>query len=221
MLHAALDTSVGSSFAVADGATVLFNTYLPAPARDSDRELAPWIIGQLAANHLQLADIRRWTVGVGPGSFSGLRFGIAFLKGIVAVTGAELRGVPSSQALADVAAAHASSANRIGVLHDARCSQVILTVYERKTDAPTPKLVTEPTILLPEQLQQPEYVCDAWTTVQPELLPSLPKRMAEAMFIQPFPDASRLLQALDGDVACEPIYVRPPVFVSPQPIRTP
>ncbi len=220
MLHAALDTSIGNSFAVANGSTILFNAYLPAPARDSDRELAPWLIAQLAEHNMQLADIRRWTVGVGPGSFSRLRFGIAFLKGVVAVTGADLRGVPSSQALADAAAEHAGSANRIGVLHDARCNQVILTVYERKA-APTLKLVAEPAILLPEQLLLPEYICDAWTTVQPELLSALPKPIAEAMFVQPFPDASRFLQALDGDTACEPIYVRPPVFVSPQPIRKP
>ncbi|MGI6356668.1 MAG: tRNA (adenosine(37)-N6)-threonylcarbamoyltransferase complex dimerization subunit type 1 TsaB [Lentisphaerae bacterium] len=220
MLHAALDTSIGSSFAVADGSTILFNTHLQTPARDSDRELAPWLIGQLAEHNMQLADIRRWTIGIGPGSFSGLRFGIAFLKGVVAVTGAELRGVPSSQALADAAAEHAGSANRVGVLHDARCSQVILTVYERKA-ASTLKLVAEPAILQPEQLLLPEYACDAWTTAQPELLPSLPKRVAEATFVQPFPDASRLLQAQDGDAACEPVYVRPPVFVSPQPIRKP
>ena len=218
MLHAALDTSIGSSFAVADGPTVLFNTHLQVPARDSDRELAPWVIRQLAEHHWRLADIRRWTVGTGPGSFAGLRFGIAFLKGITAVTGADLRGVPSCQALANVAAEHAPGADRIGVLHDARCGQVILTIYERKAGA-TLDLLAEPAIFLPAQLLLPEHACDIWTTAQPELLPDLPARVAKATFVQPYPDASRLLQALGGDADCEPIYVRPPVFVSPQPVR--
>lgn len=220
MLHAALDTSLGSSFAVADGPETLFNVHLQAPPRDSDRVLAPWIIRQLAERNLKLADIRRWTVGTGPGSFAGLRFGIAFLKGIGAVTGAELRGVPSCQALADVAAEHAPGAGRIGVLHDARCGQVILTVYERSADA-TLKLVAEPAILTPAQLLLPDHACDGWTTAQPELLPSLPEHVAKATFVQPFPDASRLLHAPEGDSDCEPIYVRPPVFVNPQAVRTP
>ena len=187
---------------------------------DSDRELAPWILRQLAEHHLSLADIRRWTVGTGPGSFAGLRFGIAFLKGICAVTGAELRGVPSCQALADAAAEATTRPGRLGVLHDARCGQVIVTVYEHQ-DNRRPKQLTEPSVYTPAQLLQPQLTCDSWTTAQPELLAVLPKSVAGATLVLPFPDAARLLPGHDGDPSCEPIYVRPPVFVSPQPIKTP
>ena len=80
MIQAAIDTSLTCVFAVADGERILFKGSLDSASRDNDQKLPPWILEKLSECGLKLQDIRRWTVGIGPGSFAGLRSGIAFIK---------------------------------------------------------------------------------------------------------------------------------------------
>lgn len=77
-------------------------------------------------------DIELLCVGIGPGSFTGLRVGIATALGLARGSGAELTGVPSLDALA-IGAERAGSAgtprSTLAVL-DARREELFAALYE-------------------------------------------------------------------------------------------
>lgn len=55
------------------------------------------LLGELGATPLEVAGV---LVGLGPGSYTGLRIGVATALGLARGCGAALRGIPSSEALA-------------------------------------------------------------------------------------------------------------------------
>jgi tRNA threonylcarbamoyladenosine biosynthesis protein TsaB len=63
-------------------------------------QLLPLATGLLAAAGLTLADVQRVGVGVGPGSFTGLRIGVATARALAQATGAQLVAIPTLTALA-------------------------------------------------------------------------------------------------------------------------
>ena len=214
MIQAAIDTSLTCVFAVADGERILFKGSLDSASRDNDQKLPPWILEKLSECGLKLQNIHRWTVGIGPGSFAGLRSGIAFIKGICAVTGAELLGVPS--AVATAAAAQGVAADgRIGVLMDGRCGQVIFAPIRHG------KLDGEPIALDPEQLLEDGNACDAWITPQADLIPPLPEAVQSRLqVVTQLDPAVFLREDVEKLPSCEPLYVRQAVFVKPKEVKT-
>ncbi len=63
-------------------------------------QLLPLAHALLAEAGLRLADVQRIGVGVGPGTFTGLRIGVATARALAQGTGAQLAAIPTLTALA-------------------------------------------------------------------------------------------------------------------------
>jgi tRNA threonylcarbamoyladenosine biosynthesis protein TsaB len=92
-------------------------------------------------------------VSIGPGSFTGLRIGLAAAKAMAMATGKPLLGVPTLEALA-LACSGASDGRLVGVLLDARKKEVYAGFYRLDEDR-GPVQVAAPVVVPPgEVLQQ-------------------------------------------------------------------
>jgi tRNA threonylcarbamoyladenosine biosynthesis protein TsaB len=93
-------------------------------------ELAEGLLGEAG---LAWESLDRIAVGVGPGTFTGLRVGVSTARGLAQSLGAELVGVGSLEALAGPALA-ANPVAGVLALIDARRGEVFAAVYERGED---------------------------------------------------------------------------------------
>jgi len=82
----------------------------------------------LSDAELELDDVDGVAVSAGPGSFTGLRIGTAFAKGLAFAGGIPLIGVPTMEAHASLAACHAGTL--VCVANDARKGEVYAALFE-------------------------------------------------------------------------------------------
>ncbi len=151
----AFDTSSAiSAVAVCDGDRVLAQD--DSPAEDGGKHgevLLPRIEAVLAAAGLRLQQLELIAVGVGPGSFTGLRVGLATAKGLALATGIALRGVGSLQVMAAGALAREQAARALAVL-DAGKGELFAAAFARVAGAQPLQPLLAPQRMLPQALAQ-------------------------------------------------------------------
>jgi tRNA threonylcarbamoyladenosine biosynthesis protein TsaB len=87
------------------------------------------LIELLAAHGRTLADVEGWAVGIGPGSFTGLRIGLATLKGLAYAQRRPLAGASSLAAMALAAAPDAPAGAVVVPLLDAKKGELYAGFY--------------------------------------------------------------------------------------------
>jgi tRNA threonylcarbamoyladenosine biosynthesis protein TsaB len=140
MLTLAIETSSPhASIALTRNGQLLAELTQAAP--DAHAEALLPLLGQLLAQaQVERGALQRVAVGLGPGSFTGLRVGIAFAQGIALGLKLPAVGVPSLAALA-WQGRRQTSAQIMGAVLDARRDELFFAAYEEAG------LVTGPHIL--------------------------------------------------------------------------
>jgi len=125
-----VDTCLGAcSAALLDGGTVLAHRW-QAMERGHAEALAPMV--QDAMQGHDFAALDRLAVTVGPGTFTGQRVGLAFMRGLRLSLKKPLLGITSLEAMAAAAAAE-TGVTRAAVLHDARRGEAYLSLLDAGT----------------------------------------------------------------------------------------
>ena len=154
MMILAVDTALGAcSVAVLDGDTVLAHRF-EEMARGHAEALAPMV--QDAMTGLGFESLDRLAVTTGPGTFTGQRVGLAFMRGLRVALQKPLTGVTTLEAMAAASLSNSPSAFRIasaatgtspasasrageggqdfaskvGVIHDAKRDEAYLLLWE-------------------------------------------------------------------------------------------
>jgi tRNA threonylcarbamoyladenosine biosynthesis protein TsaB len=121
----AVETCLGAcSVALLDGETLLAHTW-QAMERGHAEALAPMVQAAMARHGFAALD--RLAVTVGPGTFTGQRVGLSFMRGLRLALNKPLIGVASLEAMAAAAVAE-TGMPRAAVLHDARRGEAYLSL---------------------------------------------------------------------------------------------
>lgn len=123
----AVDTALGAcSVAILDDDTPLARDFA-VMARGHAEALAPMVEAVMKKAAFEFASIQRLAVTTGPGTFTGQRVGLSFMRGLRIALNVPLVGVTTLSAMA--AQAMAETGHKTGAaIHDARRDEVYLEV---------------------------------------------------------------------------------------------
>lgn len=232
MLIAAVDTTtrVGSVALVRDDRVVA--SFSGEAATPHAERLPGDLTALLASHRLSLADVDVFAVATGPGSFTGLRIGIAAVQGLAFALGKLVVAVSALEALATAVAAEDPGGHPVGVWMDARRHEVFSAAFQPERghdDSVLPSLgcleeaaVGLPALTLDRWCQMPWFSALRWvgdgTAVYRQLLAgrlvSGAASSAQAPAIAPWVGRIGARRAAAGQAvhphAIQPIYVRRP-----------
>jgi tRNA threonylcarbamoyladenosine biosynthesis protein TsaB len=218
---AAIDTStaLGSVALFEDGHLVAEDSRRVSNAHGES--LLPMVDALLARTGWAPGDVQRWGVGIGPGSFTGVRIGVATVKGIALATGAGVVGVTSLDAVAHglgelrfVVSVIAAGKGEVFV--QMRCGDGTLVLLP--SHLPIATVAARIVDLAPEGIVT--IVGDAallvdWRPLEPRasLRVEAPNDLPRAVAVA----AIALGRPLDDADSLEPLYVRAPEITMPRP----
>jgi tRNA threonylcarbamoyladenosine biosynthesis protein TsaB len=129
-----LDTSTDrAAIGLSVGTEVHFTSTI-AQGRRHGRDLIPQLAALLRQGGIGPRDVHVFAVGLGPGSYTGLRVGVTAAKTLAYVTGSPIIGLDSLEAVAQNAPV---KARRVTVIADAQRGDIYVAEFVRaRPDAP-------------------------------------------------------------------------------------
>ena len=127
-----------------------------------DVRLPQPLLAMLSGRGLTLADVDLLAVATGPGSFTGLRVGIATVQGLAFATGKRVIPIPTLDAIAHDAASspEAATLEYIAVWLDGQRREIFAALYaiRRHEAAEGGAVIATPGLLMPPQVAAPAVI---------------------------------------------------------------
>jgi tRNA threonylcarbamoyladenosine biosynthesis protein TsaB len=137
----AVDTALGAcSVALLEDDRPIAHIFEPMERGHAER-LAPMVDEAMKQACVEFAALNRLAVTVGPGTFTGQRVGLAFMRGLRLALHIPLTGVTTLEAMAMAAMADTGSP-KAAAIHDARRAEAYLLLRDGET-------VVQPPVVLP------------------------------------------------------------------------
>ncbi|MFT3997089.1 MAG: tRNA (adenosine(37)-N6)-threonylcarbamoyltransferase complex dimerization subunit type 1 TsaB [Asticcacaulis sp.] len=135
VIDTAMDACQIGLFGCKDGSVYAIDVLSERMARGHQEFIGPAVLQCFGKNGIDPRDVSVFGVTLGPGSFTGLRVGLSYAKGLAVGTGARLRGFSTLELIGR--AARFADQPRL-VAHDAGRGQVYVQYlsHDNRADAP-------------------------------------------------------------------------------------